>query len=33
MQLHIRGERTTVVESHENETIADLKVSKNFILF
>uniref|UniRef100_V9IHW9 Small subunit ribosomal protein S30e n=1 Tax=Apis cerana TaxID=7461 RepID=V9IHW9_APICE len=25
MQLHIRGERTTVVESHENETIADLK--------
>ncbi|XP_068986609.1 ubiquitin-like FUBI-ribosomal protein eS30 fusion protein [Bombus flavifrons] len=25
MQLHIRGEHTTVVESHENETIADIK--------
>ncbi|XP_031838417.1 ribosomal protein S30 [Nomia melanderi] len=25
MQLFIRGENTTVVESHENETIAELK--------
>ncbi|XP_003401954.1 FAU ubiquitin-like and ribosomal protein S30 isoform X1 [Bombus terrestris] len=25
MQLHIRGEHTTLVESHENETIADIK--------
>lgn len=26
MQLHVRGEHTTVVESHENVTIAELKV-------
>ncbi|XP_076166487.1 ribosomal protein S30 [Ptiloglossa arizonensis] len=25
MQLHVRGEHTTVVESHENVTIAELK--------
>ncbi|KOC66706.1 hypothetical protein WH47_00399 [Habropoda laboriosa] len=25
MQLQIRGEHTTVVESHENETVAQLK--------
>ncbi|XP_053994470.1 FAU ubiquitin-like and ribosomal protein S30 [Hylaeus anthracinus] len=27
MQLHIRGESTTVVDSHENATIAELKRS------
>ncbi|XP_076644146.1 ribosomal protein S30 [Halictus rubicundus] len=25
MQLHIRGEHTTIVESHENETIGEIK--------